>query len=161
MRSDMSSRVQPVFSREIDDSLEQGSKSLVPLWRSFDSGYWECPTQQQRFVTCHARRRCRKAGLKAIGAAYWLTGLRRRRRRGKCVVIGGGRHRRGRGLYKRRVPFSAQAVGLSERRGRGAPRNWRSGGWRGREQRLRGVQGRRPHRFTFFAEPGADLERLQ
>lgn len=34
----------------------------------------------------------------------------------------------GRGLYKRRVPGAAQAVGLSERRGRVAPGNWRSWG---------------------------------
>lgn len=76
-------------------------------------------------------------------------------------MIGGGRHRRGRGRYKRRVTVSKLAVGLSER---AAVENSGVGdrrGWRGREQRLRGVQGRRPHRFTFLAEPGADLELLQ
>lgn len=67
----------------------------------------------------------------------------------------------GRGLYKRRVPVAAQAVGLSERRGRVAPGNWLSWGWRGREWRLRGVQGGWPHGCTFLTEPGVDLEQLR
>lgn len=50
-------------------------------------------------------------------------------------MIGGGRRRRGRGRYKMRVPVAPQAVGLSERRGRGAPGSRLSRGWRGRERR--------------------------
>lgn len=76
-------------------------------------------------------------------------------------MIGGGRRRRGRGLYKRRVPFSAQAVGLSEQRGRVAPRNWRSAGVAGTRAAAAWGAGQAVASFTFFAEPGADLERLQ
>lgn len=103
-------------------------------------------------------RRHWEAGLQPIGTAYWLAALGRR---GKRALIGGGRRRRGRGLYKGCVAVAAQAVGLSERHGRGAPGSGQSWGWRGRERRLRGVQGGRPRGCAFLAEPGADLERLR
>lgn len=52
-------------------------------------------------------------------------------------------------------------MGLSEWRGRVALGNWLSWGWRGREWRLRGVQGGWLHSCTFLAELGADLELLR
>lgn len=77
-------------------------------------------------------------------------------------MIGGGRHRRGGGASIKDACLSRlKQSGCPSGAAVEHPETGDQGGWRGREQRLRGVQGRRPHRFTFFAEPGADLERLQ
>lgn len=99
-----------------------------------------------------------RRGLKPSGAAYWLAGLRRR---GKCVVIGGGRRRWGRGLIKDACLSRLKQSGCPSGAAVEHPETGDQPGWRGRERRLCGAQGRLPHRFTFFAEPGADLERLQ